>query len=396
VKEQFYGGIRVSQRSFQFSNTKGFRTGCLSSEAAIDASPQSQNVAAKNGGPFSSKPSHSLISRRNFSASLIVPFLFPRSIFASQESSATAVNGDRYFEFHSGFWINLHLFLYLEAVTRKGARDVGREAEFTSDSTISATLNGDDKTNWDAAVAYYQANLIGLDLLTNDKMRAIKNTLENLENESSVSRASLNAGVIHALDGASSVYRTHFWPAHDKANRDWIAAVTPLVDQNGDQLALKLSSAYETPWPDTPLRVDAVAYANSSGAFTTLHPTRITISSQDPSNQKLTSLESLFHEASHTMVEAAGNLILNDYAGHRKTAPPDLLHAILYFTTGYYMTQIYSDYIPYADGNNLWQQVAWAGFHDAIVKDWQPHLDGKSTARDALSQLVVDVLAATR
>jgi hypothetical protein len=372
-------GIRVSLRFSQ----PGFRSGLPA-------------VAGERSYP--------LISRRSFAAWLIAPLLVPRTIFASrsaslgrsQESSATAVGGDRYFEFHSGFWINLHLFLYLEAVTRKGAGDIGREAEFTADSTISTTLAGNDKTAWDSAVAYYQANLISLDLLTNDKMRAIKNALENLENESSVSRANLNPGVVHALDTASSIYRTNWWPAHDKANRDWIAAVTPLVDQNGNQLTQKISTAYETPWPDAPIRVDVVAYANSSGAFTTLHPTRITLSSQDPSNQKLTALESLLHEASHTMVEASGNLILNDYSAHRRTAPPDLLHAILYFTTGYYMTQVYSDYIPYADGNNLWQQVAWSGFHAAILKDWQPHLDGKSTVRDALSQLVADVLAATR
>jgi hypothetical protein len=224
-------------------------------------------------------------------------------------------------------------------------------------------------------------------------MRNIKNTLEDLENSSSLSRSRLEPGLIRVLDNASSVYRTHWWPTHDKANRDWIAAAATLTDRDGDLLTQKIATAYDSTWPDAPLRVDVAGYANSSGAYTTLHPTRITISSLDPSNQKLTALEALLHEASHTMVENVGNLVLQDYAGHRKNAPPDLLHAILYFTSGYYVEQSHSDYIPYADGASLWDQPRWAGFRAALVKDWQPHLEGKVPTREALSQLVSDVLA---
>ena len=334
--------------------------------------------------------------------------LFPFAIFAAPRSSGvngrpaarqsemSAVSSDRYFEFHSGFWINLHLFLFEEALTRKGARDIGREAEFTADSTISAGLSGDEETKWDSAIAYYQANLIPLDLLTNDKMRNIKNTLEGLENASSVSRAHLDPGLIRVLDNAAPIYREHWWAVHDKANRDWIAAVTPLADQNGEQLSQELVAAFETPWPDGPLRVDVVAYANSSGAYTTLHPIRITISSQDPANQKLTALEALFHEASHTMDQKVGNLIFGYFSAHKKSAPPDLLHALLYFTSGYFVKQNYPDYITYADGAALWQQTRWAAFEAALVKDWQPHLEGKTTATAALSQLAGDVIAASR
>jgi hypothetical protein len=336
---------------------------------------------------------------------LALAFLFPSATFAADDKHAaapkrvqesSAVNGDRYFEFHSGFWINLHLFLYEEAITRTAPAGRGREAEFTADSAISASLSGDEKTNWDTAVAYYQANYISLDLLTNDRMRGIKNTLEELENVSSLARSDLDPRLIRVLDNAAPVYRTHWWPTHDRANRDWIAAVTTLADRDGDALSQKISAAYETPWPDTPLRVDVVAYANYSGGFTTLHPTRIAISSQDPGNQKTSALEALFHEASHTMVENVGNLLLQDFAARKKTAPPQLIHAILYFTTGYFVKEIHPDYVPYADAANLWSQPGWNGFQAVIVKDWQPHLDGKTTASVAISQLVADYVAASK
>ena len=36
---------------------------------------------------------------------------------------------------------------------------------------------------------------------------------------------------------------------------------------------------FEAPWPGNPVRVDIVAYANWAGAYTTIEPTRPTISS---------------------------------------------------------------------------------------------------------------------
>jgi len=311
-----------------------------------------------------------------------------------QDSGGTPVAGDRYFEFHSGFWINLHLFLLEEAITHMGGRKIGREAEFTHDSAISATLSGTDKTAWDAAVAYYQENLIGLDVVTSDRMRIIKNTLENFENENSLRLSNLDPRLVHLLDDAAPVYRAHWWTYHDNANRTWITSAVALADQDGNALSQDMAQAYETPWPVNPVRVDVVAYANDSGAFTTLLPTRITVSSLDPANQKLTAEEVLFHEGSHALVEKIGNEMISDFAGQRKKAPPDLLHAILYFTAGYFVKQIHSDYIPYAEGNGLWEQPSWKGFRDAIAKDWLPHLQGQSTAGEAISAVVRDVLAA--
>lgn len=290
----------------------------------------------------------------------------------------------------------MHLFLVEEALTRRGGRTIGREAEFTNDSTISATLTGNDKAAWDAAIAYYQENIINYDLVTSDRMRLLKNTLENFENENTLRLSNLDPKLVHVLDEAAPVYRAHWWDAHDRANRAWISDVVALADADGSFLTQKMAAAYETPWPDGATRVDVVAYANDSGGFTTLRPTRVTVSSLDPANQKLTAEEALFHEGSHALAERVGNLMLGDFAAHKKVMPPDLLHAVLYFTAGYFVKQQHPDYIPYAQGNDLWIQPRWKGFHDAIVKDWQPHLEGQSDARTAIAQLVTDIIAATK
>jgi hypothetical protein len=311
-----------------------------------------------------------------------------------QEPSATAVSGDHYFEFHSGFWVNLHHFLYEEAIIRSANPQGKRhEAELTQDSSLSASLSGDEKADWDAAVSYYQNNLVTFDLLTSDRMRVIKNQLEGLENATTLSRSRLEPSLARALDRAAPVYRAHWWQAHDKANRDWIAAAGSLVDENGDKLVQNFTTAYDVAWPETPLRVDVVAYAYWSGAYTTMHPNRIVVSSIDPANQKTAALEVLFHEASHALIEKVGALVIQDFAAHRRNAPSDLWHSILYFTAGYFVKQLYPDYTPFADAAGLWSQGNWPAFHAALVKDWQPHLEGKAAVPQAVSELVNDAVA---
>jgi hypothetical protein len=334
-----------------------------------------------------------LVALALFSFALTAPRSWAAPVW-TQEPSATAVPSDHYFEFHSGFWINLHHFLCEEAVVKSGdSRAKRHEAEQAQDSSLSASLSGDEKTDWDAAVSYYQDNLISFDLLTSDRMRLIKNQLEGLENASTLSRSHLDPALARALDRAAPVYRAHWWPAHDKANRDWILAAGTLVDQNADKLVQEVSTAYEAAWPDTPFRVDVVAYAYWSGAYTTMHPNRITISSIDPGNQKTAAVEALFHEASHALIERVGALVIQDFAAHKRSAPSDLWHSILYFTTGYFVKQLYPDYTPYADVAGLWAQGNWPAFHAALVHDWQPHLEGKVGMPQAVSQVVGDVVS---
>jgi hypothetical protein len=65
----------------------------------------------------------------------------------------------------------------------------------------------------------------------------------------------------------------------------------------GQKLSEEIAAAYNTAWPAELLRVDIVAYAGWSGAYTSLYPTRVTIASEDEANQKLSALEVIFHES---------------------------------------------------------------------------------------------------
>jgi hypothetical protein len=49
------------------------------------------------------------------------------------------------------------------------------------------------------------------------------------------------------------IYRKHWWSAHDRTNRDWIAAVGPLVDRHGAALNQTMARAYDVTMPDNPM-----------------------------------------------------------------------------------------------------------------------------------------------
>jgi hypothetical protein len=307
------------------------------------------------------------------------------------QDSASATSADQFFEFHSGFWINLHHFLYEQAaIATAGPRGTPHEAELATDASMAAGLSEDEARAWSDALVYYRAKMIGHDLASDGAMIMTKNRLEDLEEVTSADRSDLDPKLVAVLDAAAPVYRTHWWLLHDKANQAWIAAVMPLVDKQGGGLSQQIATTFETPWPDHPLRVDVVAYANYAGSYTTQHPARITISSIDGGNQDIAALEVLFHAGSLAMTDPISATVNRAYAAARKSPPPEITQMIMWFTSGFLVQQPYPNYTPYADRFALWAEDSQTGVRAALVKDWQPRLEGKVTLDAALAQLAAD------
>src|SRR6202043_846178 len=146
--------------------------------------------------------------------------------------------------------------------------------------------------------------------------------------------AGLPSKLTKILEGAAAGYRAHRWPADDRANRAWIKRAAPLVREQGVGLSHRLADIYQTQWPNEKIRVDVSAHANWAGAYTTLDPLRVTISSTDPRNQGSSALEILFHEASHGIAEPVQQAINRECRQRDKAIPRDLWHALLFYTTG--------------------------------------------------------------
>jgi hypothetical protein len=301
------------------------------------------------------------------------------------------------FELHSGFWINLHHTLYGQA---RQSRD-GRGSPSGMGATTHRTPS--EQLAWDAAVSYYAANYQDKDLLFNTELILLKNQLgdfEQCDELSGAKKKTCDAGLpprlAHILDAAAAVYRAHEWPEHDRANRKWIASVSPLVRVKGVELSQRLAEIYQTRWPKERIRVDVSAFANYAGAYTTLDPLRVLISSTDPRNQGDSALEVLFHEASNGIAEPVQLAINRECRQRDKAIPRDLWHALVFYTTGEVIKPVLngengnadgSEYTPYAFRERLYQR-GWDDYLKLLERFWQPYLDGKATFDDAIAHIV--------
>lgn len=304
------------------------------------------------------------------------------------------------FEFHSGFWINLHDFLYHQARIR--ARQLaGSSNRAAGTSPAMADVGGltpEQQDAWTSVLDYYRNTWIEHDLLFDEEMVRVKNRLIESEAAADLKRAGLRPELVAALERAAPIYRARWWAEQNRANHLWAEAVTPLVNRFGDTLIGRLTAAYRAKWPGPRLRVDVVKYAIWAGAYTTLDPVHIMVSSTDPRTQGLVALETLFHEASHAMVGrsvgAVSEALARESRAQNKTMPNDLWHAIIFYTTGEIVRRTLAengvaDYSPYAYRNGLYARApAWQKYQRALERYWQPYLEGKTGFNNAIANLV--------
>jgi hypothetical protein len=320
------------------------------------------------------------------------------------------------FELHSGFWINLHHTLYHEARQRKASAAREANGDKTSSRanknvpTIKMPLAGAEQKAWDEAVAYYAANYADKDLLFTTELIQLKDQLGDFEDCDELSGrkrkfcdAGLPPNLTQVLEAAAPVYRAHLWPEHDQANRRWILQVAPLVREQGVGLSERLADIYQTRWPHEKIRVDVVAYANWAGAYTTVDPLRVTISSLDSRNQGPEALEVLFHEGSHGIAGAVQAAIIRECRQRDKPIPRDLWHALVFYTTGEVIRTVLTSskathgdngdgvqangYSAYAFREGLYQR-GWKNYLDLLQRFWQPYLEGKASFDDAIARMV--------
>jgi hypothetical protein len=322
------------------------------------------------------------------------------------------------FDFHSNFWVNLHHFLYQQARLRGQAAAANAPAPATPASTGAApvampapagmvaqgllpleALSEEERRAWSAALDYYAEALAKRDLLFDGDMVNINNRLAEWEKQPDLSQSGLRAPLVEAMNKAAPVYRTHWWPEHDRANRAWIAAMEPRVRQMGAALTLRLAAAYQAQWPAALIWVDVSHYAGRVGAYTSDDPLHVTISSADPRNAGESGFEILFHEASHGLTRHVEEAIARECRARNKPIPRDLWHAVLFYTTGEVVRRMFAEqaakegshaaggYTPYAYREGLYAR-AWPRFQPLLETHWQAYLDGKIDFDRAIARIV--------
>jgi hypothetical protein len=331
-----------------------------------------------------------------------IPFVCPPEALAQQEIEKTPSPS---FEFHSGFWINLHHFLYLQGRLRNNP---GGEAKsgYVLNADSPTAMTPDEKKTWDAALAVYAADWSSRDLVHNGIMVLINNRLAELENCPELAGKSapectsgLQPQLVTALDEAAPIYRALWWEQQDRENRAWIVAVAPLVRRMGARLGAELSEIYQSAWPEGRYRVDVSWYAGPDGAYTSLDPVHLTIASHDPRNQGLAGFEMLFQEASYAVAEGVDQTITRQCRQLSKPIPRDLFPSLLFYTTAELVRRTFGDTpelagLPATRDHNTdasrdgLRAHGWSDYQDVLERYWQLYLDGQISFDTAISRIV--------
>lgn len=340
-------------------------------------------------------------------ALLLSFFLLSTAHICARQEAENLTTPAPVFEFHSGFWVNLHHFLYLQGRIRRAHADATLAvAQIPAQYRPLASTEGmaeEQRHAWDDAVQTYADSWSSRDLLLNRQMVLINDRLAELEDcpdlagrTASECTSGIVRELVTALDEAAPVYRQRWWREQDRMNRAWIAAVTPLVRTMGTSLADELAETYQSKWPAR-IHIDVVYYAGQQGAYTSLAPLHLMLATEETRNPNMTGFETLFYEASHTLAGGVEEAIERECRRLQKPIPRDLWHALLLYTTEERIRRAFSSgqgganavsksLLP-GDGNSLYER-GWGDYQPLLERYWQPYLNGQIDLDTAVAHLV--------
>ncbi|WP_036166508.1 hypothetical protein [Massilia sp. 9096] len=289
------------------------------------------------------------------------------------------------FDYHSGFLLNLHHYLYNLAVHPK------QEAV----ALAAATAGEADAIR--GALAFYRAHYADSDMMFGEDMAAIKRALSLGDDARRDPHGlMLPHGLADALALAAPAYARLAWAHDDAANRAWIARVSALDARYGAQVQARVERALEAGFPARPVRVDLVSETGTrQGGYT---DTQIVIPSGRPEYQNLASLEMLYHEAAHVQTSARLEEAIAARAHERgRDADSELWHVLHFYTVGAAVSEALAReniaYVQYAEQRGLYARP-WAGYMASVEGDWKPYLAGRESWAAAIEHMVERLPAA--
>ncbi len=295
------------------------------------------------------------------------------------------------FSFRSSFWLNLHNFLVWEARNRRALRNApGSQDVIGLDTLRERTLSMADSVTWDNAVDYYLRAVLGRPK-PDSVVIGVNNRLASSGDLPDSDPRYGSPEFSAVLQGVAATYRSVWWPQHDRWNREWIEVVAESVRREGNCLSRELATVFAAEWPAAPMQVDATVAANWFGAYTTLDPPHITLSTSAIGNQSGHALESLLHEAGHSLLAPIERRIATAYAQKRRLepVPGQLAHSILFYTAGELVRMRRAHYVPYATRFGIWtRNENLREMRRRLDRHWQPYLRGRVTLSAAIEALV--------
>ena len=301
-----------------------------------------------------------------------------------------------YFAFHNDPWINLHHFLYQWSRAELGL-GAGRAAVDVPERS-GPPPPASSGAAWRAALEFYAANVAERDHF-HLPMLTLKTALSELDGDPRATPPDDIRGISEHLAAAMPLYLDVWWPEHARANRRWITHVVADVRRYEARWVELVRRAFGGDWTEGRLRVDASAYANWQGGYTSNGPPHAVISSTDPTIlEGLYALEMVFHESGH-MSSLGGPLrgaVQAAFRGAGLEEPANLRHAMLFATAGE-LTRIIAaerglpEHVPYIVAEGLSGFAGWRELWPVVEARWIPVVRAGADPRSAMEAMARDL-----
>jgi len=305
-------------------------------------------------------------------------------------SSVETKSANPIFVFHTDeFWLNLHHFLYVLGRARNKSGDSSREAVAGAPAAQEAglaKLSEVDQRIWRDAVAAYAATFSTKDLIFDDPLPALTNSLAAAGEAESLTGRNIDSTAVAVLEKAAPIYRNIWWLQHREANRQWQSTIQRLVDQHGTTILAFITKAYKMDWPAAGFPVHVSAFSNWAGAYST-RGNLLVLSSLDPGTQGIYGLETIFHEGMHQWDDQVMQALKDQARRINKEVPRNLSHALIFFTAGEATREVVPEHVPYADKFGVWQRGMGA-LKDILVEVWKPYLHGRGSRDETFAELI--------
>lgn len=295
------------------------------------------------------------------------------------------------------FWLNLHSYLYVLGRARAHTADSSREAVAGAPADEARgleALSAAERTTWNDGVTFYQEGLSRKDAVFDDQLTAITGALAKAGDAPSLAGTPVDPAVVATLERAAPIYSKAWWPRHLAANRARQAEIQQFVDRYGSQILTRITRAYGMPWPTTGYPVHFSGFTNWAGAYST-SGNLLVVSGLASELAGTQGLEIVFHEAMHQWDEGMMKLLADEARRIGKRLPPNLSHAMIFFTAGDVVSRVVPGHVPYAEAAGVWQR-GFDRFRAPLQETWKPYLDGRGTRDEAIAALVARVAVDAR
>jgi hypothetical protein len=293
------------------------------------------------------------------------------------------------FAFRSGFWVNLHHFLYVLGRARNGAADSRRAAVVKAPADVEglAARTESERAAWDESIHYYAGGLSTKDAVFDAALVDIARKLAGAPDDADPAALGVPPELASTLKLAAPVYRAVWWPRHARANAARRDDLQAFVDRHGAAAVKRLTTLYQTQWPARPRTIDLVAYANWAGAYST-DGGLIVFASTDEDISGGLGLETLLHESSHQWDEEIERRLAVIAAKQGKPVPGGLSHAMIFYTSGAIVSELIPGHAPYADKSGIWTRGANPALKPLLDRYWRPYIRGTGTFEEAAAKLL--------